>query len=153
MINDLTFLFTFSQTPHIFGNIQRELQYDNLPKQQLSWKQHIFGMRDHSLLLEINFCQWKLIQASVFSKKLFKSWLLMFQCIFPFGTAIPILIFNIAMSVWQFMCFIEAEMCYFIQKIREQVSGSIFKTYLIQVISVSLFMTRSDLKTEKSKTK
>ena len=62
----------FFPNPQIFWHIQRELQYNNLPIQQFSRKQHIFGKRDNSLLLGINFRRRKLIQASVSSKKLFK---------------------------------------------------------------------------------
>ena len=47
---------------HFFPNhqilhIQRELHCNNLPLQQLSRKQHIFGKRDNFLLLGINHCQ------------------------------------------------------------------------------------------------
>ena len=46
----------FFQTPTFFC-IFRELHCINLPIQQLSWKQHIFGKRDNSLLLGINYCR------------------------------------------------------------------------------------------------
>ena len=48
----------FFQTPRFFFYIQRELHCNNLPIQQLSWKQHIFGKRDNSLLLGIYY-RWR----------------------------------------------------------------------------------------------
>ena len=45
----------FFPNPQIFVHIQRELHCNSLPIQQLSRKQHIFGKRDNSLLLGINY--------------------------------------------------------------------------------------------------
>ena len=59
----------FPKPPVFFLHIQRELHYISLPIQQLTWKQHIFGKRDNSLLLGINYCWQQLIQASVSRKK------------------------------------------------------------------------------------
>ena len=47
-----------SKPPDFFSHIQRELHCNNLPIQQLSRKQHIFGKTDDSLLLGINYC-WR----------------------------------------------------------------------------------------------
>ena len=67
--------FFFFQILQNFLHIQRELLCNKLPIQQFSWKQHILGSRDNTLLLGINFRWRKLIQASVSSYKSFKFWI------------------------------------------------------------------------------
>ena len=62
----------FFPNPQVPLHIQKELHSNNLPIQQLSWKQRIFGKRDNSVLGS-NYCRWYLNQASVSSKKSLKS--------------------------------------------------------------------------------
>ena len=45
----------FFYKPQIFLHIHRELHSNNLPMQQLSQKQHIFGKQNKSLLLKIEY--------------------------------------------------------------------------------------------------
>ena len=75
IVSDGPFQTSLFYKPPIFClHIQRELYCTKLPIQRLSRKRHIFGKRDNSLLLGINYCQQYLNQASISNSKSLKSW-------------------------------------------------------------------------------
>ena len=115
--------FHFFPNPQIFLHIQRERHCNNLPIQQIPRNQHIFGKRDNSLLLGINHRRRWLIQASVSSKKSFKSWFYEVLVYFSIWRFWDSKIFNIILLYKCFMCFIERATRIFILKFREQCSG------------------------------
>ena len=107
------------QPPQIFLHDQREFHCNKLHIQQFSWKQHIFAMRDKSLLLGINFHRQKLIQASVSSNKSFKFDFLKFWCIFPCGMVVLTFFYDnivIQLVLCVTIVFIERQRRIFIQK-------------------------------------
>ena len=118
-ICDRQFQTSLFPKPQIFLHIQGEHNCNNLPIQQLSQKQHIFGKRDNSLLLGINYRWWWLILASVSSKKSFKalfSEVLVYFSIWGFWDS---KMFHIISLLKWFMCFIERETHNFILQFRE----------------------------------
>ena len=76
----------FSEPPRFVLHIQRELHCNKLPMQQFSWKQHIFGIWDNSLLLGINYRRGKLIHGSVSRNKSLKFWFSYKFCVFFYVT-------------------------------------------------------------------